>query len=99
MFRRFFYQFKIVRRRISPELAVAKKQGFGVPVQRWLTSKWKPHFVEMMSNSLLEREGWIKGANAVKMLEQAENRHWSPRQLWFILVFEAWLRFEKGDVN
>jgi asparagine synthase (glutamine-hydrolysing) len=90
---------EIVRQRISPELAVAKKQGFGVPVQRWLTSKWKPHFVEMMSNSLLEREGWIKGANAVKMLEQAENRNWSPRQLWFILVFEAWLRFEKGDVN
>jgi asparagine synthase (glutamine-hydrolysing) len=85
---------EIARRRISPELAAGKKQGFGVPVQRWLVGKWKRQFEEMMRDSLLERGGWIRGANVLKMLNQAEKQNWAPRQLWFILVFEAWLRQE-----
>lgn len=85
---------EIVRRRIDPALSRGKKQGFGVPVQRWLTGKWKPQFVEMMNNSLLERHGWIHSENVLKMLAQAEKKNWAPRQLWFILVLEAWLRFE-----
>lgn len=90
---------EIVRRRISPELAAARKQGFGVPVQCWLVGKWKPQFIEMMSDSLLEREGWINAGNAVKLLEQSEKSNWSPRQLWFIVVLEAWLRYEKSVGN
>jgi asparagine synthase (glutamine-hydrolysing) len=86
---------EIVKRRISPELAQGKKQGFGVPVQRWLLGSWKQPFIEMMKDSLLEKEGWIKGENVIKLLNNSEKRNWSPRQLWFILVLEAWLRFEK----
>ncbi len=86
---------EIVKRRISPELAQGKKQGFGVPVQRWLLGSWKQSFIEMMQNSLLEKEGWIKGENVIKLLNNSEKQNWSPRQLWFILVLEAWLRFEK----
>jgi asparagine synthase (glutamine-hydrolysing) len=86
---------EIVKRRISPELAHGKKQGFGVPVQRWLLGSWKQSFIEMMQDSLLEKEGWIKGENVIKLLNNSEKQNWSPRQLWFILVLEAWLRFEK----
>ncbi len=86
---------EIVKRRISKTLSKGKKQGFGIPVQRWLTQQWKGQFVEMMENSLLEKEGWIKSANVIEMLKKSEKAGWSPRQLWFILVFEAWLRFEK----
>jgi len=86
---------EIVRRRIGPELAAAKKQGFGVPVQRWLVNKWKAAFIEMMSDSLLEKEGWINAENVLKMFGEAEKNNWAPRQLWFLLVLEAWLRFER----
>lgn len=85
---------EIVKRRISPELSRGKKQGFGVPVQRWLTREWKKQFTDMMSDSLLEKEGWIESRNALTMLGEAEKQNWAPRQLWFILVLEAWLRFE-----
>jgi asparagine synthase (glutamine-hydrolysing) len=85
---------EIVRRRIGEDLARGKKQGFGVPVQRWLTGKWKKQFEETMRDSLLEKSGWIQSRNVLKMLDDAEKQNWSPRQLWFILVFEAWLRFE-----
>ena len=87
---------EIVRRRISPELAEGKKQGFGVPVQRWLVGRWKKYFIEIMQDSLLEKEGWIRSDNVLKMFAQAEKQNWAPRQLWFILVLESWLRSEKA---
>ncbi len=86
---------EIVKRRISPELAQGKKQGFGVPVQNWLLGSWKQQYIEMMQNSLLEKEGWINSANVIKLLNDSAKNNWSPRQLWFILVFEAWLRNEQ----
>jgi asparagine synthase (glutamine-hydrolysing) len=86
---------EIVKRRINPELSSRKKQGFVVPVQRWLTGRWKQPFLEMMRDSILEKEGWIKTNNIEKMLDLSKKHNWAPRQLWFILVFEAWLRFER----
>jgi asparagine synthase (glutamine-hydrolysing) len=88
---------EIVKRRISPELAAAKKQGFGVPVQRWLTGKWRKNFVETLENSILQKEGWINSRRAIEMLDESAKENWSPRQLWFILVLESWLGFEKNN--
>lgn len=88
---------EIVRRRIGPELAAAKKQGFGVPVQRWLTREWKGGYVEMMKNSELARDGWIDSERAIDLLLASERSGWAPRQAWFILVLENWLRYERGQ--
>ena len=88
---------EIVRRRINPELAEMKKQGFGVPVQRWLAGRWKDQFQEMMRDSMVEKQGWIQTENVLKLHKKSEKQNWSPRQLWFILVFEAWLRYENAQ--
>lgn len=85
---------EIVRRNIGESLAKGKKQGFGVPVQRWIAGKWKAHFEEIMQDSLAAKGGWINSRNVLKSLQEAEKQNWAARQLWFILVFEAWLRFE-----
>ncbi|MCB1023747.1 MAG: hypothetical protein KDB79_05125, partial [Acidobacteria bacterium] len=85
---------EIVRRRIDPKLADGKKQGFGVPVQRWLAGRWKERFLSIMEDSLLEKQGWINAQNAVNLLKRSEKENWAPRQLWFILVLESWLRSE-----
>jgi asparagine synthase (glutamine-hydrolysing) len=90
---------EIVRRRIGPELAAAKKQGFGVPVQRWLTREWKSSYIETMKNSLLAREGWIDSESAINLLLASEQSGWAPRQAWFILVFENWLRYERDETD
>lgn len=90
---------EIVRRRIGPELAAAKKQGFGVPVQRWLTREWKDSYVSTMRNSLLARDGWIDSERAIDLLLASSRRGWAPRQAWFILVLEKWLRYERGETD
>ncbi len=87
---------EIVRRKIGEDLAKGKKQGFIIPVQKWLTEHWKDNFVEVLENSLLEKEGWINAKSAINLLENSISKNWSPRQLWFIFVLESWLRFEKN---
>ena len=87
---------EIVRRRIGEKLASGKKQGFVIPVQKWLTKHWRGAFIELMSDSLLEKEGWINGTPALQLLENSIPNNWSPRQIWFIFVLESWLRFERN---
>ena len=87
---------EIVRRRIGEKLANGKKQGFVIPVQRWLTGHWRGIFAEVMRDSLLEKEGLINTKSALKLLEDSTAKNWAPRQLWFIFVLESWLRFERN---
>jgi asparagine synthase (glutamine-hydrolysing) len=87
---------EIVRKRIGEDLAKGKKQGFVIPVQKWLTLHWKQNFVELMNHSILEKEGWINAKAAVKLLENSVAKKWAPRQVWFIFVLESWLRAERN---
>jgi asparagine synthase (glutamine-hydrolysing) len=90
---------EIVRRRIGERLASGKKQGFIIPVQKWLTGQWRQHFIELLSDSLAEKEGWINAGSALELLENSIEKKSAPRQLWFIYVLESWLRFEKNLIT
>lgn len=90
---------EIVRRRIGEQLASGKKQGFIIPVQKWLTEHWRKDFTELLQDSLAEKEGWINVRSAMKLLENSIEKGWAPRQLWFIFVLESWLRFERNLVT
>jgi asparagine synthase (glutamine-hydrolysing) len=87
---------EIVQRRIGKTLAKGKKQGFIIPVQKWLTGHWRNHFTALLRDSLAEKEGWINVQPALKLLENSVEKNQAPRQLWFIFVLESWLRFEKS---
>lgn len=87
---------EIVRRRIGKSLAAGKKQGFNIPVQRWLTSGWRKNFNDALDGSLLEKGGWINAKAALRLLDTSSRKNWSPRQLWFIFVLESWMRYEKS---
>jgi asparagine synthase (glutamine-hydrolysing) len=84
---------EIARRRIGESVALGKKRGFNIPVQRWLNGRWRKTLIDVLDGSLLEKEGWINAGAAVQLLDKSLN--WAPRQLWFILVLESWLRSEK----
>ncbi len=87
---------EIVRRRIGERLASGKKQGFIIPVQKWLSGHWRKHFVELLRDSLIEKEGWINVPSALELLENSIEKNQVPRQLWFIFVLESWLRYERN---
>ena len=88
---------EIARRRISETVATGRKQGFGVPIQRWITGHWRATVEDVLRDSLLEREGLINSAATLDLLAKSAAKNWSPRQLWFIFVLESWLRFEREN--
>jgi asparagine synthase (glutamine-hydrolysing) len=83
---------EIVRRRIGEDVATRKKQGFTIPVERWLATRWKGALEQMAGESLLEQQGWMRrGALKAPVAEGVRNG-WCPSQLWYLLVLEYWLR-------
>jgi asparagine synthase (glutamine-hydrolysing) len=83
---------EIVRRRVGPEVAFRQKQGFTIPVERWLASKWSGHLKDLKQDTLLAREGWIQPGALASAVDDALARKSVPPQLWNTLVFEHWLR-------
>ena len=83
---------EISRRRIGDRVATGKKRGFSIPVGRWLAGRWRPHFEELLKDSHAAREGWIDARAVQKYLAEAAVAGVASNQLWYIYVFEQWLR-------
>jgi asparagine synthase (glutamine-hydrolysing) len=87
---------ELARRRIGPRVARGRKRGFGIPVQRWLAGRWRERVEEVLGDSLLGRDGWIRPEAVRAELERSAPREWVPKQLWYIYVLESWLRRERS---
>ncbi len=87
---------EIARRRIGPEIAARKKQGFTVPVERWLAKEWRSTLEEMAGDSPLEREGWLKKGSLRDALAESQHSQFTPTQLWYLMVLDHWMRREAG---
>jgi asparagine synthase (glutamine-hydrolysing) len=85
---------EIARRRINAEVAFRKKQGFVIPVLKWLSQTWRDDFKRLLSSSLLDQNGWIDARHVKKLLDNINPNQSVPRQLWLIFVLESWLRSE-----
>jgi asparagine synthase (glutamine-hydrolysing) len=83
---------EIARRRISPRVAAGKKRGFGIPVQRWISGRWRGAFEDVFKKSLLEDGGWIHGEAVLRALRSTSEGATAPAQLWYLFVLEHWLR-------
>ena len=83
---------EIARRRISARVARGVKRGFGVPVQRWLTSRWRADFEEAFSDSVLESAGWIHAQPVLRFMRTLTEEDTAPDQLWYLYVLERWMR-------
>jgi asparagine synthase (glutamine-hydrolysing) len=82
----------LVRRRIGPEVASRKKQGFTIPANQWLLTSWRPQMEAICEDSLLENERWLRPGSLRRSFGDAMRRGRAPEQLWTLLVLENWLR-------
>jgi len=87
----------IAKRRLGERVAIGPKRGFSIPVQRWLAGRWRVKMADLLSDSVLDREGWIHAAPVRKLLNEVPSNGTAPNQLWYIMVLESWLRFEMGE--
>ena len=82
---------KIVGKHINLDTATRRKQGFTVPVERWLASEWTSSLDVLKGPTELERQGWIRPGSLAKPIEDARQSGQAPKQLWHLLLLEHWL--------
>lgn len=87
---------EIVRRRVGPEAAFRRKQGFTIPIERWLAGKWSSHLEELRGDTLLVRDGWLRRDALDRAVREALANGDVQPQLWFTLVLENWLRHRQA---
>src|SRR5690242_9964272 len=83
--------------KIGERLARGRKRGFTIPVNRWLTGRWRSALTNLLDNAISDREGWINSRAVVKQLNAAAEKGWAPNQFWYIFVLESWLRHEQDS--
>jgi asparagine synthase (glutamine-hydrolysing) len=83
---------EIVRRRVSPTVASRRKQGFEIPVERWLTNHWQGALKDSIHESWLERDDWLRPGALAAVARETTSAGNAPLQLWFLLVLEQWMR-------
>ncbi len=82
-------------RRFGVELARRRKQGFGVPVERWLRGVLEPACVRLFARDRLARHGVLSPA-----LADGGHRAWlaeHPYLVWHALALAAWCELTLGD--
>ena len=68
------------------------KQGFAVPVARWLSGELKEYVVAMLDPKKLAREGFFNVDEVQRLLaEHFAKRANHYKKLWTLLMFEGWL--------
>ncbi len=76
-------------RRFGDRLARRKKQGFGVPVERWLATSLRGACDELFATKRLDRSGLLSS----EALGDGRWRTWletDPQLLWHALALSAW---------
>jgi asparagine synthase (glutamine-hydrolysing) len=82
----------IASRNIAPDIASLRKRGFTIPVQRWLTTRWRTRFEAAFDKPVLGDTGWVSTPEVRAGLQRAIDRgEEAPIQLWYLFVLENWL--------
>ena len=83
---------EIARRRLSGRVSRGAKRGFSIPVQRWLVGKWRGAVEDSFRDSILAKEGWIRGDAVIEQVRRAAARGCATNHLWYCYVLESWFR-------
>lgn len=87
---------EVARRRLGPEVAFRRKQGFTIPVEKWLASLWKDALTGLAAGNRLEPAGWVRPGSLQPAIQTSLDAGRVPTQLWRLLVLNRWL--EKQEI-
>jgi len=85
---------ELARRRIGPEVSRRRKKGFGVPVHRWITGRWRDRVQASLRDSHLVRGGWVRPEPLRALLRGQPGSGGDPALGWRLFVLESWLARE-----
>jgi len=86
---------RLAGKHLTRATAQRPKQGFVVPVERWLATRWSAMLSRLQDGTLLESEGWIARGSLVAPIKDAQRKGEVPLQIWRLLVLESWLEKQR----
>jgi asparagine synthase (glutamine-hydrolysing) len=82
---------RIVGRKLPPETLTKRKQGFAVPVAKWLKDDLKGLLLDAFAKAKIEREGIFDHAYIKEMTERYfQDRDDLRKEIWGLFLFEMW---------
>jgi asparagine synthase (glutamine-hydrolysing) len=87
---------RLAERHLPPEIVHREKQGFMMPLERWLAHELKADVERALGADGLARRGLLRPEALRKLVaEHASGRKNHAMRLWVLLVLERWLaRYE-----
>jgi asparagine synthase (glutamine-hydrolysing) len=83
---------EIVRKNVGPDVAFRKKQGFSIPVEQWLVTRWAETLKRFADESELCNRGWLRRDSMGDAIDQSLAGGSAPVQLWNLIVLDHWFR-------
>ena len=86
----------LAERYLPRDIVHRKKQGFMMPLERWLAKELKPDIESALGRAGLARRGLIRPEAIERLIaEHASGRKNHAMRLWVLLILERWLaRYE-----
>jgi asparagine synthase (glutamine-hydrolysing) len=85
---------ELARKHLGERVAFGAKRGFTIPAERWLLTRWRTQFEEILADSRLAADGWIAIEPLTRWWNQSVKAGRTPQQFWRLFVLEHWLRAE-----
>lgn len=81
---------QVLYRRVPKELIERPKQGFSIPIERWLVGPLRDWAESLLAEKRLREGGYWKPEAVREMWSQFLHGGRHHHQLWNVLMFEAW---------
>jgi asparagine synthase (glutamine-hydrolysing) len=90
---------QVAKRHLPIEIIERRKQGFPIPIERWLRAEARPLMRDLLATETLERRGYFHAPYVQKLMQQHEAGFADhSTQLWGLMSLEMWLlRFVDSD--
>ena len=89
---------RLAERYLPHDIVHRPKQGFMMPLERWLAKELQPDITAALGPSGLQRRGLIRPEAIARLLaEHGSGRKNHAMRLWVLLIIERWFaRYEPG---
>lgn len=82
---------KMAKKHLPSYIINKRKQGFAIPVTKWLKHELKDTLLHYTSKSYIENQGLFNHGFVEKIVQNHLNETWDNKKLlWNLLVFQIW---------
>lgn len=84
---------RVAERLIPAEIIHRKKQGFPIPIERWLRSEARPMMRDLLSTETLKKRGLFNSDFVSSLISQHESGYADhSTELWGLMGVEMWMQ-------